>query len=111
VITMGHRGALLSDTSGDCEQIPPFAVSAIDATAAGDAFAAALGVAFAETGDIKRAVAWGSAAGALAASRLGAQQAMPTRDEVLQLIEQGQRLAAKTPVESSEAAGGAEQNP
>lgn len=97
IITRGRHGALLCDQAGACESVLPFAVSAIDSTAAGDAFAAGLGVALAETGDIRRAVDWGSAAGALAASRRGAQQAMPTRAEVLHLLEQGQRLTVAEP--------------
>lgn len=97
VITMGHRGALLCDKTSVCTAVQPFSISAIDSTAAGDAFAAGLGVALAETGDIHRAVDWGCAAGALAAARLGAQPAMPTRADVLQLMAQGQRLAAELP--------------
>ena len=97
VITMGHRGALLCDKTGVCTAMSPFGVAAIDSTAAGDAFAAGLGVALAESDDVHRAVDWGCAAGALAASRLGAQPAMPTRADVLQLLAQGQRLAAELP--------------
>ena len=93
VITLGRHGALLCRQPDRCEHVPSFAVSAADSTAAGDAFAAALGVAFAETGDLKQSVRWGCAAGALAASRLGAQRAMPARAEVLRLLEDGERPA------------------
>lgn len=89
VITLGRRGALVCGPSGT-EHVPSFPVPAIDATAAGDAFAAALGVAYAETGELRQGIAWGCAAGALAASRLGAQLAMPTREEVIRLLERGE---------------------
>lgn len=98
IITRGKYGALLCDDIRRCASVAPFAVSAIDSTAAGDAFAAGLGVALAEVADIQRAVDWGCAAGALAASRRGAQQAMPTRAEVLQLLQDGQRDLPAEPV-------------
>ena len=107
VITLGRHGAFLCDQSGGCEQVSSFAVSAIDTTAAGDAFAAALGVALAETGDLKRGVTWGCAAGALAASTLGAQLAMPTRAEVLRLLQDGGQPASAG---ASRAAGDADAN-
>lgn len=84
VITMGHNGAYLSDQHGG-RHIPPYHCEAIDTTAAGDAFAGAMAVRFVETGDIDEAVKWGNAAGAIAASRMGAQPSMGTREEINQL--------------------------
>ncbi len=46
--------------------VPPFAVEAVDTTAAGDAFHGALAVALAEGRDLAAAVRFGAAAGALA---------------------------------------------
>lgn len=80
-VTLGSRGTLLA--AGDRTQlVEPFSVEAVDSTAAGDAFAGALAVYWAETGDLLEAVALGNAAGALAASRPGAQPSMAARREI-----------------------------
>ena len=58
----------------------------MDTVAAGDAFNGALAVALAEGRPLAEAVRWGCAAGALAVTRVGAQDSMPTRDAVLELL-------------------------
>jgi ribokinase len=82
VLKLGAHGAWWTDDKGRCGCVPAFAVQAVDATAAGDAFTAALGVALAEGRSLADAVRFACAAGALAATRFGAQIAMPKRDEV-----------------------------
>jgi len=86
VITLGERGALLCAEDGQCTLVPAFPIQARDTTAAGDAFAAAVGVTLAAGRPWPDAVCHGCAAGALAASRLGAQSAMPTLLEVESLV-------------------------
>ena len=81
-ITMAERGTLLFDEKGS-RVVAPFPVNAVDTTAAGDAFAGALAVAWAEMDDLDRAVRFGNAAGALAASKAGAQPSMPSREELI----------------------------
>ena len=81
VVTLGEGGAHC-ETREWSAFIPPFAVPTLDTVAAGDAFAAALGVALAEGREMADAVRYASAAGALAVTRRGAQDAMPTRREV-----------------------------
>ncbi|NWF79820.1 MAG: ribokinase [Chloroflexi bacterium] len=89
VITLGERGALLL-AGNEPLFVPPFPVQAVDSVAAGDAFNAGLAVALAEGRPLQEALRWASAAGALAVTRPGAQQAMPARAEVLALLsEQG----------------------
>lgn len=85
VSTLGSGGAfyMTSDESG---LVAPFRVDAIDSVAAGDAFAAGLGIALAEGRTLPDAVRFGSAAGGLAVTRSGAQEAMPYRAEVDALI-------------------------
>ena len=99
VVTLGEGGAHLETREGG-EFVPPFDVPTVDTVAAGDAFAAALGVALAEGRGLPSAVRWASAAGALAVTRRGAQDAMPRRDEVDALI----RAAAARPSADSDAA-------
>ena len=95
VVTMGEIGAHWETRDDDVGGfIPPFAVPVADTVAAGDAFAAALGVAMAEGRDLAGAVRFASAAGAVAVTRPGAQDAMPTRREVDALIRTGSLPAA-----------------
>jgi ribokinase len=85
IITLGQRGAYLA-TAGKRTLVPSFPVMAVDTTAAGDAFNGALAVALAGGRPIEKAIRFANAAGALAATRAGAQASMPTRFEVDELI-------------------------
>jgi ribokinase len=85
IITLGGRGAFLS-SADKSELIPAFKVSAVDTTAAGDAFVAGFAVSLAEGKSLSEAVRWGNAAGALATTKLGAQPSLPTRQEVENLL-------------------------
>jgi ribokinase len=85
IIKMGEQGAYYA-TPGGGEQVRPFPVQAVDSVGAGDAFNGALAVALAEGKDLAQAVRIASAAGALAVTRFGAQDSMPTREEVEGLL-------------------------
>jgi ribokinase len=85
IVTLGSSGAVVADQSG-VRHIAPFEVTAVDTTAAGDAFAGALAVRLARGDPLSTAAQFASAAGAIAATRHGAQPSMPTADEVAQLI-------------------------
>ncbi|MFN3159007.1 MAG: ribokinase [Rubinisphaera brasiliensis] len=80
-ITRGKQGVLLFDGE-HFETIEPHKVTAVDSTAAGDAFAGAVAVKWAETGNLSQAVRWGAVAGGLSASRQGAQPSMARRSEI-----------------------------
>ena len=56
--------------------------NAMDTTAAGDTFNAALAVALAEDRPIEQALRFANAAAAISVTRLGAQASIPTRAEV-----------------------------
>lgn len=86
IIKMGERGVLCISPEERFAR-PAFAVNAVDTVAAGDAFNGALGAALAEGRSLQQAVAWGTAAGAIAVTRLGAQSAMPSRTELMQFLE------------------------
>ncbi|MCX7818407.1 MAG: ribokinase [Kiritimatiellae bacterium] len=86
VVTLGERGAMAGERDGTVWHVPAFPVEAVDATAAGDAFAAALTVALCRGCSAPEAVRFASAAGALAATRPGAQPSLPTLDEVEKLL-------------------------
>ena len=61
-------------------------MQAVDATAAGDAFKAALALRWAEGASVPEAARFALAAGALAATRAGAQPSLPRRGEVEDLL-------------------------
>jgi ribokinase len=87
-VAAGEEGTLA--VSADRESwLPRLNVKSIDATGAGDAFAAALGVALAEGQDFHAACAFANAAAALATTIVGAQAGMPSRAAVLALLKEG----------------------
>jgi ribokinase len=61
-------------------------VTAVDATAAGDTFNAALSVALAEDRGIEEALRFANAAAAISVTRMGAQASVPARAEVDALL-------------------------
>ncbi len=85
VLTLGANGSL-AVTPELVRHFPAFPVQAVDATAAGDAFAAALTVRLAEGAPLGEAVVFANAAGAIACTKFGAQPSMPTRSEVDRLL-------------------------
>jgi ribokinase len=85
VITLGSGGALLASDEGT-RHVPAFLVEAVDATAAGDAFVAALTVALLRGLPLLEAVRFASAAGAIAVTRAGAQPSLPRASEVKALL-------------------------
>jgi ribokinase len=83
VIKLGERGALIYDAEQDYSKyVRGYSVEAVDSTAAGDAFTAAMTTHYLRYGDMTEAVAYANAAGALAVTRLGAQTSLPTTGEV-----------------------------
>jgi ribokinase len=81
VITLGSEGSLVAFDS-ELLSIPAPRVEAVDTVGAGDAFNGALAVALGEDRPLADAVAWASAAAALAVTRPGAQSALPHRDAI-----------------------------
>ncbi len=86
LITMGEGGSVLITKDGS-ELFESFKVNAIDTTAAGDAFCGAIAVALSEEFDLKTAIRFASAAGALSVQIEGATTSMPTRHEIEKLME------------------------
>jgi ribokinase len=81
IITLGSRGACWA-TLGGAGLVPGYAVRAMDSTAAGDGFSAALACELARGKPLAAAVQFANLVGALTATRPGAQPSLPTRDEV-----------------------------
>jgi ribokinase len=81
-LTLGAEGAVLLERGREVARAQPPPVKAVDGTAAGDAFTACLVVSHLEERDWEEALRRACAAGALAASRPGAQPSLPTAAEV-----------------------------
>ncbi len=81
VLTLGARGALISNEQGT-QTIAGFKVKALDATAAGDVFNGALAVALTEGRPLSQAVRMANAAAAISVTRVGAQPSIPTREMI-----------------------------
>jgi ribokinase len=86
VVTLGARGAVMHQRGAEIARATPPKVRAVDATGAGDCFVGAICVALLEGMEPEAALTFACAAGAIAATRPGAQPSLPTRDEVESLI-------------------------
>jgi ribokinase len=86
VVTEGAAGALAYEDGVEIARATPPQVHAVDGTAAGDAFAACLVVSLLENRSREEALRRACIAGALAASKFGAQASLPTAAEVDALL-------------------------
>ena len=85
-LTLGAEGAVLLERGEEVARAAPPPVEAVDGTAAGDAFTACLVVSLLEGRPREESLRRACAAGALAASRPGAQTSLPTAEEVDALL-------------------------
>lgn len=85
LLKLGEEGCLYSGEDGEIFS-PGFKVNAVDATAAGDTFNAALAVALAEGAKTPEALRFANAAAAISVTRLGAQASAPSRAETDALV-------------------------
>ena len=81
IITLGKAGVMMLKNN-DCIKVDAFLVDAVDTTAAGDTFIGYFLLAYSNHTDAKRALIRGCAASAIAVTREGAAQSIPTQKEV-----------------------------
>jgi ribokinase len=86
VITMGKRGCMLVDRNG-ADHIAAYAIDLVDPTGTGDAFAGALAASCGAGDELRTAVKFASAAGALACTKFGAVESMPAKAEIIELLQ------------------------
>ena len=86
-LTMGKKGALVGTKEGKTLVRSP-KVNPVDTTGAGDAFCGALAVAISDGKKLEEAVAFANYAGALKTTKMGAQEALPTREELEKFIKE-----------------------
>jgi ribokinase len=82
VVTYGAEGAVVFEDGEEIARAKPPKVEAVDGTAAGDAFTACLVVSLLEGRAREEALRRACIAGALSASKFGAQTSLPTAAEV-----------------------------
>ena len=85
VLTLGQQG-VLTYAQTQMTHLPAIAVEAVDTTGAGDAFSGALATALAEDRELIEAVIFANAAGAAAATTLGATPSMPKREKIEKIL-------------------------
>lgn len=90
VVTLGGEGSLVAERRAGgplLTTVPAIVVDAVDTTGAGDTFCGVLAAALARGADLPDAARLAAAAGALAVTRPGAQDAVPDAADVVALAE------------------------
>jgi ribokinase len=90
IVTLGAAGAILVSRAGSIPA-PGFPISPLDTVGAGDAFNGGLAAVLASDAPVEDALLVANAAGALACTRRGALEALPTRGEVVSLLGEAHR--------------------
>ena len=86
VITMGKRGCMVVDRNS-ADHVPAFEVELVDQAGRGDAFAGALAACCAVGDDLRQAVKFASAAGALTCTKFGSIEALPSKADIIELLQ------------------------
>jgi ribokinase len=86
ILTLGSDGAELHQAGAPVRRQRPFPVDARDSVGAGDAFVAALAVAWRAEGTPQAAMRFAAACGALATRATGARDALPDLEEATALL-------------------------
>jgi ribokinase len=89
VLKMGARGAFLAGSDGLRQPIDAFRVTAVDTTAAGDAFNGAFAVGLLMGRSPAESARFAAAASAISVTRAGAQPSLATMEEVRRLRGEG----------------------
>jgi ribokinase len=91
IVKLGSQGAVCA-TNNEAFFMPAFPIQPVDTVAAGDAFNGAMAAAITKDLPLKQAVVWGAAAGALCATRSGAQAAMPSLAELTGFLDRHRHI-------------------
>jgi ribokinase len=94
LLKLGERGFHVATTQGESQTHPAYRVSAVDTTAAGDAFNGAFAVGLVSGKSPVESACFAAAAAAISVTRKGAQASMPTLQEVEALVEMESRQAS-----------------
>lgn len=94
LVTLGGKGVYLDSEEDGVWRIPAVPVEAVDTTAAGDSFTAALAVMLADGKSLKEAADFANYVSAIVVTRKGAQSSIPTFDEVCEYIDKTEKEKA-----------------
>ncbi len=92
IVKQGPKG-VLAKTREETVEVAPFAIDVINGLGAGDGFGGALCHGLIEGWGLERILKFANAAGAIVASRRECSTAMPTSDEVEQLLQEASDVA------------------
>lgn len=87
IIKLGGKGIFWREAANG-QFLPAYKIQPVDTVAAGDAFNGGLAAALDAGLTMRQALSWGMAAGAISATRPGAQTSLPTRQELLEFLTQ-----------------------
>lgn len=82
LVTLGAQGVYVNSVSMGTYRIPAHQVKAVDTTAAGDAFTAAMTVQLMNGSNLYEAARWANYVSSIVVTRFGAQSSIPTLDEL-----------------------------
>lgn len=91
IVTLGEKGVYIKEENRAAFRLAAKRVQAVDTTAAGDSFTAALAVMLSEGSSLVDAAEFANVAAAVVVTRKGAQSSIPTKEEVWQQAFVGNR--------------------
>ncbi|MBS7210727.1 MAG: ribokinase [Lachnospiraceae bacterium] len=83
IVTLGEKGIYMDCETSGVARIPAIKVPAVDTTAAGDSFIAAIAIMLAEGKSLREAVIFANYVSSIVVMRKGAQCSIPTLEEVM----------------------------
>ena len=88
ILTLGDKGSILFSEDNSIKKYGVYKVKAVDTTAAGDSFIGAFTMKICESGNSDEAIKYATAVSAIVVTRQGAQDSIPTREEIEKFIEE-----------------------
>lgn len=88
ILTLGDKGSILFSEDNNIKKYDVYKVKAVDTTAAGDSFIGAFTMKIYESGNSDEAIKYATAVSAIVVTRQGAQDSIPTREEIEKFIEE-----------------------
>lgn len=93
LVTLGEKGVYLNEENGVSCRIPALKVEAVDTTAAGDSFTAALAIMLADGKTLTEAARFANYVSAIVVTRKGAQSSIPMLEEVMIYIQNLEKVS------------------
>ena len=87
ILTLGENGSVLFDENDNVKKFDAYEVEAVETTAAGDSFIGAFALKICETNNPDEAIKYATATSAIVVTRQGAQDSIPSPEEIEEFIE------------------------